>query len=270
MRRIWATPGLDDLPVAEWRTLLAHLAKLGFAGIEPLIANPYALPADTIHALLRESRLAITGLRTGAIATIHGVTLNHPDPEVRSEAVARLQEVIHYGAQFGWPHILVGLIQGPLAQEQTVTQARKHIVGSLRLCAEEAAQHGMEIDLEPVNRYELGYHNRVEEIIEVIHRIDRPNVRILLDTFHMNIEEPSIGAALISAAPLIGHIHIADSNRLAPGRGHFDFREFFALLKSIGYKGDVTVEVLHVPDQHEAARMSARYLDCIGVSAFSS
>jgi sugar phosphate isomerase/epimerase len=118
----------------------------------------------------------------------------------------------------------------------------------------------MEIDLEPVNRYELGYHNRVQEIIPVIQQIDRPNIRVLLDTFHMNIEEASISAAVVQAAPYLGHLHIADSNRLAPGRGHFNFSEFFALLDAVGYEGDVTVET-PMPDQYEAVSISARSLD---------
>jgi len=262
MRRIWATPGLDDLAVAEWKRLLAHLAKHRFVGIEPLIAGPYKIPIATIQELLQESGLVLTGLRTGAIAAVYGVSLGHPDPTVRSEAVARLNEVTRYGAQFGQPHLLVGLLQGPLEPGQAVEQTSERVIDSLRLCADEAADYGVEIDLEPVNRYELGYHNRVHEIIKVIQDIDRPNVRILLDTFHMNIEEASISAAVVQAAPFLGHMHLADSNRLAPGRGHFNFSEFFALLKAVGYEGDVTVET-PMPDQYEAISISARSLDCL-------
>ena len=262
MKRIWATPGLDDLPVPEWKRLLAHLADQGFAGIEPMISGPYVLPLQMIQGLLRESGLAITGLRTGAITAAHGVTLGHPDPAVRTEAVGRLKEVIQYGTRFGRPRLLVGLMQGRLEPGQTVEQAAENIVEGLRVCADEAAEYEMEIDLEPVNRYELGYHSRVDEIVEVIHRIDRPNVGILVDTFHMHVEESSIGAALVRAQPVLGHVHVADSNHRAPGMGHFDFAGFFAILRSLGYKGDVTVEAL-VQDQYEAARLSARYLDCI-------
>ena len=266
MRRIWATPGLDDLSVAEWKRLLAHVAKHRFVGIEPLIAGPYKLPVAAIRELLHESDLLLTGLRTGAIAAVHGVTLGHPDPSARSEAVARLNEVIRYGAQLGQPgsrpRLLVGLLQGPVEAGGSVEQTSERVVESMRLCADAAAGYDMEIDLEPVNRYELGYHNRVQEIVRVIQRIDRPNVRILLDTFHMNIEEASISAAVVQASPFLGHLHIADSNRLAPGRGHFNFSEFFALIKAVGYEGDVTVET-PMPDQYEAISISARSLDCL-------
>jgi sugar phosphate isomerase/epimerase len=152
-------------------------------------------------------------------------------------------------------------MQGPLEPGQAVESTVERIIESLGLCADEAATCGMEIDLEPVNRYELGYHNRVHEIVEVIKRIDRPNVRILLDTFHMNIEEASISAAVVQAAPSLGHLHIADSNRLAPGRGHFNFSEFFALLEAVGYEGDMAVEAF-VSDHYEAVSISARNLDC--------
>jgi sugar phosphate isomerase/epimerase len=261
MKRIWATPGLDELQVHEWDHLLAHLAKHRFVGIEPLIAGPYQLAVATIRELLQKHGLAITGLRTGAITMVHGVTLGHPDPSVRDEAIARLNEVTRYGSEFGQPRLLLGLMQGPLKSGQTVELVAERIIESLRVCADEAGNYGMEIDLEPVNRYELGYHNRVYEIIELIHRIDRPNVRILLDTFHSNIEEASISAAVVQAAPLMGHLHLADSNRLAPGQGHFPFAEFFALLKVLGYEGDVTIEA-RVPDPYEAISTSARCLDC--------
>ena len=263
MRWIWATPVLDDLPVSEWRPLLHHLAGLGFAGIEPLIGGPYALPVAAIQELLEESGLKITGLRTGGITIARGVTFGHPDEKVRAEAVDRLKEVIQYGSQFGRPRMLFGLMQGALEPGQTVEEAQEHIIANLRLCADEAVRYGIEIDLEPINRFELGYHRQVHEVVEVVKRIDKPNVKILIDTFHMNIEERSIGAAVIAAGDLIGHVHIADSNRLAPGQGHFDFRQFFALLQAVGYEGDAAVEALHVPDQYEAARLSAQYLHYI-------
>jgi hypothetical protein len=129
MRRIWATLGLDDLSVAEWKRLLAHVAKHRFVGIEPLIAGPYELPVAAIRELLHESALVLTGLRTGAIAAVHGVALGHADPSVRSEAVARLNEVIRYGAQFGQPQsrprLLVGLLQGPVPARACVSVPMK-------------------------------------------------------------------------------------------------------------------------------------------------
>lgn len=262
MKKIWATPALDDLTPREWKRLLLHLSENGFHGIEPLISGPYELKKETIRELINESGVMITGVRTGAITAKHSVTFSHPEQKVRAEAVIRFKEIVHYVAEFGNPRLLVGLMQGRLQPAQSLTDAEDNIIECIRDCADEARQYEMEIDIEPVNRYELGYHSKAEEVIEFIRLINRPNVRILLDTFHMNIEEASIESALIKTAPFLGHLHISDSNRLIPGKGHFNFRGFFKALRGLVYDGDVAVEA-DIHNLYDDIRNTAIYLNNI-------
>ena len=114
--------------------------------------------------------------------------------------------------------------------------------------------------LEPVNRYEIDFINSVEQGAALMKKVDRPNMKLMPDVFHMNIEDVIIGSELEKYINRIGYIHLADSNRRAPGQGHTDFREIFDHLKKAGYDGWVSVEILPDPDPDTAAQDAVRFL----------
>jgi sugar phosphate isomerase/epimerase len=248
MQIIWATPGFDDWPLKKWHSVLQTLSDCKYFGIEPLIAEPYCLEGGKIKELLKQYKLTLYGLRTGGITMKHEVNFNHPNATGRKEAVERFKEVIHYASQFGRPRLLVGLIQGSLQKNQSITEAEDNIQSCLWECAQEAEQFQIEIDLEPVNRYELNYHNTAISVQNFIQRIGMSNIRLLVDTFHMNIEESCIEQSLIDIGESLGHVHLSDSNRSIPGKGHIDFEAFFRTLKDISYKGNLTIEAITESD----------------------
>jgi sugar phosphate isomerase/epimerase len=256
----WACPSPDDMTGEAFEVLLDAVADAGFAGIEPMIAGPYRCDAQALKRALRLHSLKMIGLRTGGLAAQHGLTLAHIDPEVRSRAVAAVCEVIRFASSFGQPRILVGLMQGRLVDGVTLADAQEWIVDGLAQAAQVALPLGIEIDLEPINRYLVGYHTTVEAVLPIVTRIGSPNVRLLLDSYHMHLEESSIAGAVVQAGRTIGHVHVADSNRRAPGEGHFSFPELFGVLKAVGYSGTVTVECDYLPDQVTSLRTAARYL----------
>ena len=92
----------------------------------------------------------------------------------------------------------------------------------------------------------------------------RSNVKLLLDAFHMNIEEVSIAAAIRQAGDLLGHFHAADSNRRAPGMGHVDYEEITTALHDVRYRGWLSAEVLPLPDDYSAARQAREF--CLSLS----
>ena len=110
-----------------------------------------------------------------------------------------------------------------------------------------------------VNRNEINFINTIDEALSYLHEVGKPNLRIMADTYHMSIEEVDL-SALERAGELIGYVHVADSNRHAPGSGTFDYPAFFDTLKAIGYDGWCTVECLPVPDPVTAAQKSMDYL----------
>lgn len=256
----WACPAPDDLAPDELCALLDAVAGAGYAGIEPMIAGPYRTDARFLERALAERGLRLIGVRTGGLIVQHGHALSDPDPARRRAAVAALCEVVRFASRFGRPKILVGMMQGRLQAGVALGDAEQWIAEGLAEAAEAAAPLGIEIDLEPINRYLLGYHATVDSILPVIARTGAPNIRLLADCYHMHLEEASIGAAVVQAGSAIGHVHVADSNRHAPGGGHFAFPELFGVLRAVGYRGEITVECDYWPDQLTALYAGARYL----------
>jgi sugar phosphate isomerase/epimerase len=118
---------------------------------------------------------------------------------------------------------------------------------SLTELLESAALHGVKLYLEPLNRYEIDTLNRVDQSLEFMAQYGLNSLELLLDTFHMNIEERRLEQAISLAGAKIGHIHITDSNRLAPGQGHLDYDRIIAAIKQTGYDKFLSIEALPLP-----------------------
>ena len=115
----------------------------------------------------------------------------------------------------------------------------------------------MRLAVEPINRYETTLINNVAEGLALIDRVAAENLGLLFDTFHANIEEPSLQESLVAAGDRLFHVHVADSNRWHPGAGHVDFAGFLdALGSSVRpvYEGFISGEFLPQPDADTAAR----------------
>ena len=115
-------------------------------------------------------------------------------------------------------------------------------VASMREAIKKAEDLGLQYNIEIVNRFEQFLLNTAREGVEYCRRVDSPNLKILLDTFHMNIEEDSMESAIADTAGLLGHFHLGENNRRPPGRGKFPWKDIFGALKSIGYSGWVVME----------------------------
>ncbi|HYH56059.1 MAG TPA: sugar phosphate isomerase/epimerase family protein, partial [Anseongella sp.] len=107
---------------------------------------------------------------------------------------------------------------------------------------------------------EIDFINTVPEGVALMKKIDMPNMMLMPDVFHMNIEDRGIGSELAGNIGYIKYIHMADSNRLAPGQGHIDFPAIFKQLLRAGYDGWVSVEILPMPDPDTAATQAAGFL----------
>lgn len=118
----------------------------------------------------------------------------------------------------------------------------KWVVDSWQELAPVARDAGVEIGLEPLNRFETYSLNTAADAVALCDAIGNPGVGILLDTFHANIEEKSIGAALRIARPHLKHVHTCENNRGTPGSGHVLWAEAFSTLREIGYNRWLTIE----------------------------
>jgi sugar phosphate isomerase/epimerase len=155
----------------------------------------------------------------------------------------------------------MGRVRGGILDTETMEQAEARFADGIRRVADHAGRFGINLVIEPVNRYELNYINSVDpDGIALIRRVGHPNVKLMPDVFHMNIEDASIAGSLVAAGPMVGYCHLADSNRWAPGQAHTDFRAILGALETIGYDDWVAVEILPYPSADVAAQQAIAYL----------
>jgi 5-keto-L-gluconate epimerase len=159
--------------------------------------------------------------------------------------------------------IIIGLLRGITRPGVDFGQAWRWVANALRECCDEAGRRGVRIALEPVNRYETSLVNNVAEGLALIAEVTAPNLGLLFDTFHANIEEPSIEASIAAAAGRLYHVHVADSNRWHPGAGHLDFARLLDAFRATGYAGFVSGEFMPLPDADAAAVRGLRHLRAI-------
>ncbi len=164
---------------------------------------------------------------------------------MRRAAVDYVRSVADLAAETGAATIIIG----PSAVMKTTRLAppadeRKWAIESIREGGEYAATVGVDVALEPWNRYETYFLNRLDQAVELWHDVGLKNGGVMGDTFHMNIEEASIPDALRAAKGLLAHVHLADSNRAVAGRGHTDFRPILRALVDIDYRGYLSFEVM--------------------------
>lgn len=116
------------------------------------------------------------------------------------------------------------------------------VVKNVKQLAAYAEDRGVQICIEPLNRFETDFLNTCDQGLKLVKAVGSPAVRLHLDTFHMNIEEKNQAAAILKAGKLLGHFHACGSDRGTPGNDHIDWKPIAAALKKIGYRGDVVIE----------------------------
>ena len=232
--------------------------ELGFEGLEIAMRAPEELERRELEALLRETGLQLAALGSGRAFFDDGLSLTDPDEAGRAAAVARVAELAEYAASFGVP-LIIGLVRGKAPADGDLEAALGRFAQSMRECADRTAACGGRFLVEAINRYETPLLNTAAETVAAVDSIGRPGVAVLLDAFHMNIEEVSIGAAIRATGARLGHFHIVDSNRRAAGMGHVDFAEVAEALRDIHYEGWLSAEILPLPDDRAAAEQARRF-----------
>ena len=226
----------------------------GLDGIELFTEGPDQIPVETIKETVARHELTVSAVGTGAGKVIHGLTLTAPDLAERARASAFVTEMINFGATLGAPAI-IGSMQGFVGKERTRDEAIAMLRDALGPLGSHAAEQGTFLIYEPLNRYESDLLNTQAAAAELLDGIT--GVRTLADLFHMNIEEVDLAESIRTHADLIGHVHLADSNRRPAGDGHSPLAEAGRALQEIGYEGWVSAEAFPWPDSATAARTTA-------------
>jgi 5-keto-L-gluconate epimerase len=193
--------------------------------------------------LLNKYSLTVSGFRTGLIYGELGFGFSHPDIANRTAAVEAVCSAIDLTAMFPGAKTLNGLVQGPPVEGNTITETKRYVEDCIRQCIEYMGKYECFFCVEPVNRYELSYNNTLDEVMEMISRIGSSKLQLLIDTFHMNIEETNMLETVQRNSQYIGAVHFMDSNRLPPGYGHSTLMKIYNTLEEEGYDGYYTIEM---------------------------
>jgi D-psicose/D-tagatose/L-ribulose 3-epimerase len=228
----WSSP-------ASARAAIATAAKLGFELIEVLVLEPTTIDATLIRRLTADAGIEPrVGMALGIDSDISSA-----DPETArrgEDAVARCLEI---AAEIGAPAVS-GITYAAFNAYTVPPSAaqRGQVAAALARLDRRAGALGVKLGLEPVNRYESYLVNTLDQAAEMIRATDARNLFVHMDTFHMNIEESDVAAAITRNAGLLGYAHVAESHRGLLGSGSFDFPAYFRALAAVGYGGDYTVE----------------------------
>jgi sugar phosphate isomerase/epimerase len=246
--------------VAEWLDpTLKELKELGFDGVELALSNPLEVNQSRILKIINKQGLEVPAIGTGQAYLRDGLSFLNPNPTIRKKAVERIKRHVEFAELFG-AQVIIGLIRGKKGKRLGKPKATEYFVDAMQACTDYAFKKDLSLVIEPINRYETDFINRAEEAMDFIKQIGAKNVHILLDTFHMNIEEPKIEESIKLSKPCLSHVHLADSNRKAPGYGHLDFEGIIKTLEQINYQGYLSAEILPLPDQFKAAQQTINLL----------
>jgi len=237
----------------------AKAAALGYDGIELMVRDPAGLDWARTKAVLDEAGLETPQVVTGELFGADGLCLVTVDQDLHRRAVERTRAVIDLAAYLG-AMVNVGRLRGQLKFLGDEPDAWDVAVERLRGVIAYAAEQGVRVTLEPINRYETDFVFSAADGVRLVQDLNCDNLGLMLDLFHMNIEDASIEEGLRQAKDRLWHVHIADSNRRYPGCGHLDFDGIFATLKEMGYQGYLSAELLPLPDPDTAARKTISFL----------
>lgn len=267
----------NDEPLKE---TFARLAKYGYDGVE-LKGELSSYSVAEIKTLCNEFGLVIPSVLGWNIYPIPGRDLASPDEGERAAALKYGQQCLDFAAQVGAqvfivipaPAGRVAPVGNPQDLGAYLAAARQEwelAIDSIRKTARYAAKFGIQIAVEPINRYETYLVTTVDDVLRFNAEVNEPNVKINLDCFHMNIDEADPAGAIRKAGSQVIHMHAADSNRLAPGRGHTDFKAILGALKEVGFKGTFTLEPTPPNSQAGIAIQLPEYLPLRDVFAEES
>jgi D-psicose/D-tagatose/L-ribulose 3-epimerase len=232
---VWA----GDLSPASTRHVIGQTKAAGYDLVELSLHGPQLMDRGLTRELLKEHGLGIGCSRGLSFAA----DVSSEDPACVARGMAMLEEGVSIAAELGGTYF-GGILYGAMAKYPGPLTAagRRNATEAVKRIAEFALKKGVTLGLEVVNRYESNQLNTAAQALEMLDRIDAPNVVVHLDTYHMNIEEEDFMKPVLLCGKRLGYVHIGESHRGYLGTGTIDFQTFFKALATIDYQGVVTFE----------------------------
>ena len=235
----------DSIALEKDRPLMDKVLDMGFDGLEiPVHAGMTVEEAKKIGAYLAERNVPSSALTVFFPDSANPVS---PDKTLRDGAVSAFRLYADCAKALG-SNILVGPFPqglGYFSGQRPTKQEWDWSVDTLKRCCDYAGGLGLDVAIEPLNRFEQYMLNTAEDGVRYVKEIGMDHVGLLLDTHHANIEELDVAEAFKSALPYTKHIHISENDRGIPGTGHACAKEVFDVIKQSGYSGWLTIEAFN-------------------------
>ena len=234
---LWTSPFTTDTV-----SLFPKIKSMGYDAVEIPVEYPEKFNAGKVKEALLENGLE--GIVCGAFGSTRDLT--HEDPAVHKtcfEYIGQCFELCNaWGARF-----LAGPMYSAVGKARMVSPEQRKIewdraVSNLQKVCQQAQQHGLMIALEPLNRFESDLINTSEDVMRLIKDINHPAAKVLLDGFHMSIEERNLEQAIVTAGDKLIHVQVSENYRGTPGSGQTPWQSFKRGLDKIQYKGCVSIE----------------------------
>jgi len=238
---------------------LDNLAQYGYEGIEFWGSGIQDQQDEIIKATENHP------VKPSSICAGYSGCLLDSDPAECEKAMSDIRMLLSVAANIGAVGlIIVPIFGGPRLKEQEGKNVRQveeeMLVSQLKELGDYADEVGSIVLVEPLNRYETHFINRLEQGVNICKQVDKAGIYIMADFFHMNIEEADIAKSIEAAGSYVKHVHLADSNRILPGYGHTDFKSGFAALKKIGFDNYMALECGVPGDREVELPKSAQYM----------
>lgn len=233
--------------------------EIGYAFMEIHIRTADQVDSIRMTDYCKERDFRISTIGTGMGYVLDKLSLTDVQRSVRNEAVQRLKTHIDLAEKLECG-VIIGSMKGSIPDMNDYHRYEHYCLDCMKQLADYAGSKKVSLYFEVINRYEVNFLNSIENTLEFITKVNNPWVSILIDTFHMNIEEKNFAESIAQCGNMLGHVHVADSNRMYPGGGHIDFVQVLKALENINYEGYVALECLPAPDPYTAALNGLSFL----------
>ncbi|MGK6349843.1 sugar phosphate isomerase/epimerase family protein [Parapedobacter sp. DT-150] len=236
--------------------ILRKAKDIGYDVIEIAVEDRSLIDWAALKKTCRDLDLAVTV--SGAFGMDRDIA--HEQPEIRANGLSYIVDCLEIANELESP-VFGGPLYSAVGKTRLVSadqkkQERQWCLDNLHQAAQRAEALGVTLALEPLNRFETDMINTVDQAISLVDEVSSPYLKILLDTFHSNIEEKDIPASIIKLGDRLVHVQANENDRGTPGTGHLDWAGIRAALDTIDYQGSLVIETFGAPSK-ELARAAS-------------
>lgn len=241
------------------RSILQQICGLGYEGVDLFVGYLSEREIDELGDQYAQYHIEVANYLPMALSGTGG-SFTDVDRGRRVSYVAGYKREMEMAARLDTQCMPVGFSRGPKAPDRSWRHYFDTLADSLMELWEYGEKLGITICLEPINRFEANTLNSTGECLAFLDEYDLSGVKLLLDIFHMNIEDASIEQSILDAGDKIGHFHAADTNRYGAGKGHADFDALIGALRQARYTGYLSMEAKALSDPYTCAKECASFL----------